>query len=54
MVKKYMQDKVLNFIYDAYHDNSGIVVVPDFLKMEKELTSRREVSELKAYRTRNR
>ncbi|KAH7512632.1 hypothetical protein FEM48_Zijuj12G0111500 [Ziziphus jujuba var. spinosa] len=47
-------EEVLNFIYDAYHDKNGTVIVPESLKLRKELSSRREVSELKAYRTKNR
>ncbi|XP_004294141.1 PREDICTED: tRNA dimethylallyltransferase 9-like [Fragaria vesca subsp. vesca] len=47
-------DSVLNFICDAYHDKSGNWVVPESLKMKKELSSRREESELKSYRTKNR
>lgn len=49
-----LQDSVLNFICDAYHDKSGNWVVPESLKMKKELSSRREESELKSYRTKNR
>ncbi|PRQ19450.1 putative tRNA dimethylallyltransferase [Rosa chinensis] len=47
-------DTVLNFICDAYHDKSGNWVVPESLQMKKELLSRREESELKSYRTKNR
>ncbi|XP_024159621.1 tRNA dimethylallyltransferase 9 isoform X4 [Rosa chinensis] len=47
-------DTVLNFICDAYHDKSGNWVVPESLQMKKELSSRREESELKSYRTKNR
>ncbi|PIA61814.1 hypothetical protein AQUCO_00200067v1 [Aquilegia coerulea] len=47
-------DKVLNFIYDAYHDKSGNLVVPESLQMKKDLSSRSEISGLKAYRTKNR
>jgi hypothetical protein len=45
---------VLNFVYDAYHDQTGSLVVPESLRMKKDMTSRREVLQLKAYRTRNR
>ncbi|XP_062168810.1 tRNA dimethylallyltransferase 9 [Alnus glutinosa] len=45
---------VLNFIYDAYHDESRVLVVPEALRMKKDISNRRETSELKAYRTRNR
>ncbi|PRQ24504.1 putative tRNA dimethylallyltransferase [Rosa chinensis] len=47
-------DIVLNFICDAYHDKSGNWVVPESLQMKKELSNRREVSELKSNRTKNR
>ncbi|PQP98211.1 tRNA dimethylallyltransferase 9 isoform X1 [Prunus yedoensis var. nudiflora] len=47
-------ETVLNFIYDAYHDKSENLVVPESLRMKKELSSRREESELKGYRTQNR
>lgn len=45
---------MLNFILDAYHDESGKVVVPESLRMLKDVTGRREASELKTYRTKNR
>ncbi|KAL5736477.1 hypothetical protein ACOSP7_030842 [Xanthoceras sorbifolium] len=47
-------EHVLDFIVDAYHDQTGNLVVPKTLQMEKGLSSRRDVSELKAYRTKNR
>ncbi|KAE8124735.1 hypothetical protein FH972_019592 [Carpinus fangiana] len=47
-------EQVLNFIYDSYHDDSGVLVVPEALRMKKDLSGRRETAELKAYRTRNR
>ncbi|GMN54407.1 hypothetical protein TIFTF001_023529 [Ficus carica] len=46
-------DKVLNFIYDVYHDKSENLVVPQWLQMRKD-TNHREAAALKAYRTRNR
>lgn len=45
---------MLNFVYDAYHDQTGSFVVPESLRMKKDMTSRREVLQLKAYRTKNR
>lgn len=48
------QENVLNFIYDAYNGESGIVEVPESLQMKKDLSNRREASELKAYRSKNR
>lgn len=47
-------ETVLNFICDAYHDKGGNLVVPESLRMKKEISSRREESELKSYRTENR
>ncbi|EOY13194.1 PREDICTED: tRNA dimethylallyltransferase 9 [Theobroma cacao] len=47
-------EKVLNFVYDAYNDESGTLDVPESLKMKKDVSNRREASELKAYHTRNR
>ncbi|GAB4846551.1 tRNA dimethylallyltransferase 9 [Ancistrocladus abbreviatus] len=47
-------DKVLNFIHDAYQSQSSSLMVPESLRMKKDLSNRREVAELKAYRTRNR
>uniref|UniRef100_A0A5B6ZFN3 tRNA dimethylallyltransferase n=1 Tax=Davidia involucrata TaxID=16924 RepID=A0A5B6ZFN3_DAVIN len=46
-------ENVLNFIYDAYHDQTGNLTVPESLSMKKDITNRREISELKAYRTKN-
>lgn len=45
---------VLDFIYDTYHDQTGELVVPKSLSMEKDMSSHREIKELKTYRTRNR
>ncbi|OMO74845.1 tRNA isopentenyltransferase [Corchorus capsularis] len=47
-------EKVLDCIYDAYKDESGNLYLPEFLQMKKDLSNRKEASELKAYRTRNR
>ncbi|XP_042489984.1 tRNA dimethylallyltransferase 9 [Macadamia integrifolia] len=47
-------EKVLNFVYDAYHQQTQNVVVPDSLKMKKDLSRHREISELKVYRPKNR
>ncbi|GMI63613.1 isopentenyltransferase 9, ARABIDOPSIS THALIANA ISOPENTENYLTRANSFERASE 9 [Hibiscus trionum] len=47
-------DKVLNFIYDAYNDQSGTLCVPESLQMKKDTSSKREASDLKAYRAKNR
>ncbi|KAM7277892.1 hypothetical protein ACFE04_005026 [Oxalis oulophora] len=45
-------DNVLNFISDAYHDQSGKLTVPESLMMRRD-SSRRETLDLKGYRTRN-
>ncbi|XP_077226807.1 isopentenyltransferase 9 [Tasmannia lanceolata] len=47
-------EKVLDFILDAYRNETGKVVVPESLRMEKDVTSRQETYELKSYRTKNR
>lgn len=47
-------DKVISFIYDAYHDQSGYLKVPELLKMKKDVSNHREILELKGYRTKNR
>ncbi|KAJ4847165.1 tRNA dimethylallyltransferase 9 [Turnera subulata] len=47
-------EKVLNFVHAAYSDESGNFVVPESLRIEKDLSTRQEVLQLKAYRTKNR
>lgn len=47
-------DRVLNFVCDAYHDQSSELVVPESLRMKKDISDHREVSELKTYRSKNR
>lgn len=47
-------ENVLNFIYDAYHDKNGVLVVPESLKMKKDVSDHQENYQLKAYRTKNR
>lgn len=49
-----LQDMVLDFIHDAYHGQTGTLVVPKSLTMKKELSNSRDINELKAYRTKNR
>lgn len=46
-----MQEEVLNFIYNAYHNHTGKLSVPRSLKMEKDMSDRREIAQLKTYRT---
>ncbi|XP_058100731.1 tRNA dimethylallyltransferase 9 isoform X2 [Magnolia sinica] len=48
------QPLVLNFILDAYHHETGQLVVPESLRMEKDVSSRKETIELKSYRPKNR
>lgn len=48
------QDKVLDFITSAYHDQSGTLTVPESLTIKKDLKGRQEVSSLKSYRPTNR
>ncbi|KAF5771759.1 putative tRNA dimethylallyltransferase [Helianthus annuus] len=43
--------EVLDFIYNAYHDQTGKLVVPRSLAMDKEIADRREITQLKTYRT---
>ncbi|XVF18719.1 hypothetical protein REPUB_Repub11eG0047100 [Reevesia pubescens] len=47
-------DKVIDFIYDAYNDKSGTLVLPESLQMKKDVSNRREAFKLKAYRAQNR
>ncbi|CAM8957657.1 unnamed protein product [Rhodiola kirilowii] len=47
-------DKVLDFITNVYHDQSGTMTVPESLRIKKELKGRQEVSALKSYRPTNR
>ncbi|TXG66793.1 hypothetical protein EZV62_008068 [Acer yangbiense] len=47
-------EEVLDFIIDAYHNQTGNLVVPKALQMEKNLSRRKDIFELKSYRTQNR
>ncbi|KAJ6314400.1 hypothetical protein OIU78_017971 [Salix suchowensis] len=47
-------EKVLSCVHDAYNDQTGSFVVPESLRMKKDMTSKRDVLQLKAYRTKNR
>ncbi|KAG5546146.1 hypothetical protein RHGRI_018355 [Rhododendron griersonianum] len=49
----YRQENVLDFITDAYNDQSGTLIVPESLSMKKDI-SKRETSILKGYRAKNR
>ncbi|CAH9107698.1 unnamed protein product [Cuscuta europaea] len=44
---------LLEFIYDSFHSEFGSLEVPQSLFMEKDMSSRREVAEMKAYRPKN-
>ncbi|KAE8691861.1 Detected protein of unknown function [Hibiscus syriacus] len=48
------QDKVLNFIQDSYHVQSETLYVPESLQMKKDMSSKQEAFDLKAYRAKNR
>lgn len=43
-------EEVLNFIYNAYHDQTGNSAVPKSLAMKKDMSDRREIAQLKTYR----
>ncbi|XP_064961376.1 tRNA dimethylallyltransferase 9-like isoform X1 [Musa acuminata AAA Group] len=43
-------EEVIDFICDAYHDQTGRLVVPESLKMKKHTNGRQETYELKSYR----
>ncbi|KAJ9551735.1 hypothetical protein OSB04_015780 [Centaurea solstitialis] len=43
-------EEVLDFIYNAYHDQTGKLAVPRSLSMKKDVSDRREIAQLKTYR----
>ncbi|KAK4486680.1 hypothetical protein RD792_006739 [Penstemon davidsonii] len=47
-------ENVLNFICDAYNDQTGEIKVPESLCMNKDISNHKQVRLLKSYRTRNR
>ncbi|XP_068664424.1 tRNA dimethylallyltransferase 9 [Aristolochia californica] len=47
-------ETVLNYILDAYHDQTRGLVVPSVIKMDRGVSSRKEIFDLKTYRTSNR
>ncbi|KAK4486657.1 hypothetical protein RD792_006715 [Penstemon davidsonii] len=47
-------ENVLNFICDAYNDQTGEIKVPESLCMNKDISNHKQVRPLKSYRTRNR
>ncbi|XP_057460979.1 tRNA dimethylallyltransferase 9 [Actinidia eriantha] len=47
-------EKVLNFVCDSYYDQTGSLTVPESLGMKKDISDRRQILELKGYRTKNR
>lgn len=49
-----LQEDVLGFIHDSYHVRTGTIEVPKALQMKKDLSERREISQMKGYRTNNR
>uniref|UniRef100_A0A803LVN7 Uncharacterized protein n=1 Tax=Chenopodium quinoa TaxID=63459 RepID=A0A803LVN7_CHEQI len=50
----YRQEKLLDFIHDAYHDQSTTLTVPEWLRMKKDAPNRQEQNEYKTYMTKNR
>ncbi|XP_071730121.1 tRNA dimethylallyltransferase 9 [Rutidosis leptorrhynchoides] len=44
-------EEVLNFIYNVYHNQTGKLVVPRSLAMDKDMSDPREIAQLKTYRT---
>ncbi|KAJ4908231.1 tRNA dimethylallyltransferase 9 [Raphanus sativus] len=47
-------DTILEFIYHAYEKETETLVVPDSIRMNKDMRNSREANALKAYRPRNR
>lgn len=48
------QNTILEFIYDAYENKAETLVVPDSVRMNKDVRNSREANALKSYRPRNR
>ncbi|KAL9322178.1 hypothetical protein ACSQ67_010231 [Phaseolus vulgaris] len=47
-------ETILSFINGAYHDWNGSLLVPEHLRMSRDISNRREATQLKSYRTKNR
>ena len=47
-------ETVLNFIVDSYQNRNGRLVVPESLRMPRDISNHREANLIKSYRTRNR
>ncbi|KAG4971754.1 hypothetical protein AAZX31_13G253700 [Glycine max] len=47
-------ETILDFIHGAYHDWNGSILVPEDLRMSRDISNHRQAAQLKAYRTRNR
>ncbi|XP_027925551.1 tRNA dimethylallyltransferase 9 isoform X2 [Vigna unguiculata] len=47
-------ETILSFINGAYHDWNGSLRVPEHLRMSRAISNRREETQIKSYRTRNR
>nr|GEX91629.1 tRNA dimethylallyltransferase 9 [Tanacetum cinerariifolium] len=45
------KDEVVDFIYKAYHNQTGKLVVPRSLAMEKDMSDRQQIAQLKTYRS---
>ncbi|XP_021719208.1 tRNA dimethylallyltransferase 9-like [Chenopodium quinoa] len=46
-------EKLLDFIHDAYHDQSSTLTVPEWLWIKKDAPNRQEQNEYKTYMTKN-
>ncbi|XP_020231384.1 tRNA dimethylallyltransferase 9 isoform X1 [Cajanus cajan] len=47
-------ETILNFIHGAYHDWNGSLLVPEHLRMSRDISNRKEATQIKSYRTKNR
>ncbi|RDX98934.1 tRNA dimethylallyltransferase 9, partial [Mucuna pruriens] len=47
-------ETILNFIDGAYNDWNGSLIVPEHLRMSRDISNCRETTQLKSYRTKNR
>ncbi|KAK4255872.1 hypothetical protein QN277_008809 [Acacia crassicarpa] len=48
------QSAIVEFMDHAYHDWSGNLIVPEQLRMSRDISNRQEAAQLKSYRTKNR
>ncbi|XP_027341663.1 tRNA dimethylallyltransferase 9 [Abrus precatorius] len=47
-------ETILDFIHGSYYDRNGSLLVPEHLKMSRDISNHKEASKLKSYRTKNR